>query len=636
MTGSAPNEEGLRALGRTIDDDTTTRRRRRRGPAHARRSGAPSSGEPGAGEEAAAGAGGGAEPGAGAGGGSEAGVGAGDGSEAADGGGDAAAGRGGDGPGQSPTPQRRKRRWVKRTLLISLAVIVLAVGAGAGYAWYINHKIHRIIVGGLTPAALTGKLANTENILMVGSTTRCGLKKQTAAYGLCTEGVTGVNSDVVMVLHLNATTGAVSILSIPRDLFIPNARTTTGAYKIDAALAQGPTQLVASIEEDFGIPIQHYVELTFDSFAAVVTNLGGITMTFPDELFDRYSGLHVLSIGCHHLDGVQALQVVRARHLQYWVSGYPKTYPYTWPEEAQSDLARIVRDHEFLRVLATKVANRGLGNPTSDLSLIDALAPHLTVDSGFSATDMVNLVLRFHSVGIDKAPATTIPVDVATFGTYVYEGESMGDVEFPAEPADHSTIDAFLGLTAGDNTMTGKPLPDAGTVTVSVLNGTGTTGQATQTATALKTLGFHTVGTGNATSVGSYRETTVSYAHRTRADVAAAQLVADSLSGQVILRYGATADGAEVTVTTGTNFRVDAALPGYRAPTPSTTTSTTASSAGVSTTTSSPATTTTPASTASQPSAVTGFAPTTSASNGLSSYDPRACAAGVVGNDGNW
>ncbi len=563
MSGSAPNEEGLRALGSTIDEHTSRRRAR-----HARRD------------------------------------------------------------GEQP-PGRRKRRWVKRTALITLAVVVVLVAAGAGYAWYLNHKIHRVAVAGLIPGSTSGKDANTENILMVGSTTRCGLKKQTPAYGLCTQGVTGVNGDVIMILHLVPATRSVSILSLPRDLFIPNAR-STGAYKIDAALAQGPTQLVNAIEEDFAIPIQHYVELNFDSFASVVTQLGGVTMTFPDEVFDRYSGLRVLSTGCHHLNGVQALQVVRARHLQYWVSGYPKTYPYTWPQEPESDLARITRDHEFLRVLAAKMAKHGLGNPLSDISLVDALAPQLTVDNGFNASDMAHLVLTFHSVNVNDAPETTLPVMVDTFGTYTYKGGAFGDVEFPSNPVDHSTVDTFLGLTTGDNTMTGKPLPAAGTVTVSVLDGTGVPGQATQTAAALKKLGFDTVGTGSTTPVGQYAETTVSYSKRTPADIAAAQLVADSLSGAVILDYGPTADGAQVTVTTGTDFSVDSSLPGKSAPKPppkatvpkgTPTTNVTYGATAVA---------------AKKGSPTSGFTAAFPAITPLTSYDPRACPPGVKGNPGNW
>ena len=98
---------------------------------------------------------------------------------------------------------------------------------------------------------------------------------------------------------------------------------------------------MAAIQDDFGIPIQHYVELNFDSFANVVTALGGITMYFPEPVYDAYSGLDVRTTGCRHLDGVEALQVVRARHLQYRPPGNTSTTPSTWPQENQSDLARI-------------------------------------------------------------------------------------------------------------------------------------------------------------------------------------------------------------------------------------------------------------------------------------------------------
>ena len=185
---------------------------------------------------------------------------------------------------------RRKRTAVKVTA-IALTVLVLLVGGVAGYGYYLYSKIHRINVRGLTAAPTTGKDAGTENILMVGSTDRCALTVQYTAYGLCSQGVNGVNSDVVMILHLNSATHSVSILSIPRDLFVPNAR-KDGANKIDAALYQGPEQLVAAIQDDFGIPIQDYVELNFNTFANVVNALGGVNMYFPEPVYDSYSDLN--------------------------------------------------------------------------------------------------------------------------------------------------------------------------------------------------------------------------------------------------------------------------------------------------------------------------------------------------------
>ena len=50
--------------------------------------------------------------------------------------------------------------------------------------------------------------------------------------------------------------------------------------------------------------------------------------------------------------------MVRARHLQYKAPG-SRHDPSYWPLETQSDLARIRRDHEFLRVLAAAASRTG-------------------------------------------------------------------------------------------------------------------------------------------------------------------------------------------------------------------------------------------------------------------------------------
>jgi LCP family protein required for cell wall assembly len=503
-------------------------------------------------------------------------------------------------------PKRRRRlAW---TFGIIGLVIVLGAGAALGYAWYLNHEIHRIDVKGLTDAPSDGLEQNTENILMVGSTSRCALKTQYIGYGICSEGVNGVNSDVVMILHLNATKGTVSILSIPRDLFIPNAR-KEGANKIDAALYEGPTQLVSAIQDDFGIPIQHYVELNFDSFANVVNALGGINMYFPEPVYDAYSGLDIQTTGCIHLDGFHALQVVRARHLQYKPPGITTDDPAYWPQEAQSDLARIRRDHEFLRVLATAVAKRGLSNPLTDQSLISGLVGQLVVDNGFSASNMINLVLTFHGVNISKSPQLTVPVSVDQFGDYIYQGGDYGDIEFPSQPQDQSVVNQFLALPNTINSMTGKPLPASSTVTVSVLNGTGVTDQAADTAASLQALGFHIMGTGDTPSVGQEAETVVYYNSKAANVVAAAQAVERSMTGAVIMGRGPVSDGAEVTVVTGTDFAVNAPKA-----------SSTSTTSGVGAPTTSPTTTTTTSSNGD-------FAPPSPAVEALEPWDPRSCTA---------
>ncbi len=506
-------------------------------------------------------------------------------------------------------PKRFKK--TKRVLLALVILIVAGVGSVAGYGYYLNHELHRLDVKGLIDSPTTGADAGTENILMVGSTDRCALTVQNPAYGLCSQGVNGVNSDVIMILHLDPNKHTVSILSIPRDLFVPNAR-TTGANKIDAALYQGPSQLVAAINEDFGIPIQHYVVLNFDTFANVVNALGGVKMYFPMPVFDAYSGLNQQTTGCVALDGLHALQVVRARHLQYQGPGVTTSNPNYWPFENSSDLARIRRDHEFLRVLATAVAKNGLSNPITDTQLVNGVASQLSVDSKFSISDMINLVLNFHGVNAGSAPQYTLPVQVSQTGDYTYKGGSYGSIEFPAAAQDQQVIQQFLGINTTTDSMHGGKLPAPSSVTVSVMNGSGTTNQATTTSAALGALGFTMTGLGDSTPVGAEAETVVYYAQMTPGAEAAAQLVASSISGAVIMAFDPTqvTPGSQVTVVTGTQFSVNP---------PAASGSATTVGGGASTTSQAPTTTSTTSSGA--------FQPPSAAVTPLQPWDPRSCTA---------
>jgi LCP family protein required for cell wall assembly len=448
----------------------------------------------------------------------------------------------------------RRRQRVKRAILIIGIVLFVLLGSLFGYLWFLNSEINRVKVKGLGASPTAGVTKDTENILMVGSTDRCALKQQNPAFGLCSQGVNGINSDVVMILHLDGPGHRLSILSIPRDTFIPNAR-TTGANKIDSALYQGPSQLVSAIQSDFGIPINHYVELNFDTFAGVVDALGGLRMYFPMPVYDAFSQLKVLAPGCQTLNGFQALAVVRARHLQYKPPGVTSTDPSTWPQDPESDLSRIRRDHEFLRVLGSAVAKRGLGNPLTDREIVASVAPNLQVDSGLGAGDMVSLVLRYHSVDPIAAPQLTIPVTVNNSPSYSYQGTDYGSVEFPSQPADQQTVDQFLGEKPFTDSMTGKPLPAPASVNVAVMSGTGVASQAATTAAQLQVLGFHISSTGVGKYQGSPSETVVTYSGP--ASEAQAQAVAQRLSGSVVLAQGPTPPGAEVSVTTGSNFSVN-------------------------------------------------------------------------------
>jgi LCP family protein required for cell wall assembly len=455
-------------------------------------------------------------------------------------------------------PRSRRRKWAARLGITVGIVAVLLVGAVVGDYYYLGSLVNRQSVKHLQSSG-----ASIENILLIGSTTRCGLKTQNLAYGLCSQGVTGVNSDIDMVVHLNTATRTASLLSIPRDLFVPNAR-IAGANKIDAALYEGPSQLVEAIEEDFGIPINHYVELNFDTFAGVVNALGGVRMYFPVPVFDAESGLNISHAGCLLLDGYHALQVVRARHLQIQPNA-SNTVKSTWPQEGLSDLARIRRTHEFLRVLAAKVAARGLGDPLTDQSIATSVLPDLTVDTGFSESTMVSLASKFSHTNITNVAQETFPViGLNAPNGYQYKGYSYGSIVFPVQPTGYSLIDQLFGVSISMSPFTGRALPAVSTFKISVENASGIANQAQSVAAGLAAKGYHIAAVGDRVPTGPLTETVVWYggvAPPANADwknpgLEAAQSVMSQLEGPAIMGYNPAlvTPGALVTVQTGTGL----------------------------------------------------------------------------------
>jgi LCP family protein required for cell wall assembly len=127
-------------------------------------------------------------------------------------------------------------------------------------------------------------------------------------------------------------------MSIPRDTYVHipgNVPYVSGMNRINAAFNSGPNLLVQTIQDDFGIPINHYVEVNFEGFSNVVNALGGIYLKFKYPVKDKNSGLKILTTGCQLLNGTQALALVRSRDEFYEPS------PGVWDYDGMGDWSRM-------------------------------------------------------------------------------------------------------------------------------------------------------------------------------------------------------------------------------------------------------------------------------------------------------
>jgi LCP family protein required for cell wall assembly len=137
------------------------------------------------------------------------------------------------------------------------------------------------------------------------------------------------------------------MLSIPRDLwvYIPTygwGRINTAqriGYRTKYPDGKGPGLLMRTVEENLGIPIDHWVRVGYEGFARVVDELGGVEMVVPCRVNLRYQPPTsdteqemILEAGVHHMDGPTALRYVRTRR---------------WG----SDFERAKRQQQFIRAV---------------------------------------------------------------------------------------------------------------------------------------------------------------------------------------------------------------------------------------------------------------------------------------------
>jgi polyisoprenyl-teichoic acid--peptidoglycan teichoic acid transferase len=166
---------------------------------------------------------------------------------------------------------------------------------------------------------------------------------------------TKFNSDHILtqsmiIVRFNPSSKRVTMLSIPRDLWVPLS--TGGIGKIDGAYSYGgASSAIATVENNFGVHIDAYIWIGLAGLVNVIDQIGGIDVVTAAPVFDdfyphdigpgdpyQYLRVAVLA-GPQHLDGTHALQYVRSRH-----------------NDLQSDFGRSARQQIVLLALRAKAA----------------------------------------------------------------------------------------------------------------------------------------------------------------------------------------------------------------------------------------------------------------------------------------
>ncbi|MET8659862.1 LCP family protein [Streptomyces griseus] len=291
---------------------------------------------------------------------------------------------------------------------VATALSVLVLGAGG-----IGHAVVTSLEGGIGRVDPFKDMKNRPqgghgtNLLLVGTDGRDTITEaERKKYRL--GGAPCHCTDTIMLVHLSADRQRASVVSLPRDSYAEmpaHTDRTTGKHheshpvKLNAAYAEGgPTLTVRTVENMTKVKIDHYLEVDFTSFMKTVDAVGGVKICTARPMKDSYTGLN-LPAGSHELDGGQALQYVRSRHV-----------------DVGSDLGRMERQQKFLAALIKQVTSSGvLLNPVKFQQVSASALGSVRADEGFGTEQMLALGKAMKGFGPASSEFASVPVGNPSF-----------------------------------------------------------------------------------------------------------------------------------------------------------------------------------------------------------------------------
>jgi LCP family protein required for cell wall assembly len=392
----------------------------------------------------------------------------------------------GSGPPQKPPRRGRRRRhrmprWARYTLMV-LGLLVLIVLAAGGYElWYLNNiynKVTRLHGNDKKASKYLAREIPTSSqpitALMIGSDHR-------------TDGATGKNglSDTLMLARLDPKHQVISLLSIPRDLWVPSL----GA-KINSVYSNGGDKAsLQAVEGVTGLKPNYLINVDFAGFQRLVDTLGGIYVNVdqyyynPPEL-SQYTGFSAIDIkpGYQKLKGADALAFSRYRH-------------------TDDDFHRQARQQMFLRAFQSRASDRFHGISVTDIpfinDLLGAISDSVTIVGPNQKAPSPQTLLSFAATAY-KARAHVVSIHLDWTPYNAPDGEAALEVTNMSDAISQwrhpwrleNAVSTIPGGHRKHTKPPWKPAVDPAGVHVAVLNGNGVKGAAGKTVRGLAAWGY--------------------------------------------------------------------------------------------------------------------------------------------------
>ena len=285
-------------------------------------------------------------------------------------------------------------------------------------------------------------------------------------------------SDTLMLVRANPKNDTISMLSFPRDLqaeiVCPGKPTYT--TKINAAYANcGARGTLDTVRKLTGVPVNYLITVNFRGFRQLVDKLGGIWMDVDRRYLNTQggpSGYATINLqpGYQKLGGYQALDFVRFRH-------------------TDSDLYRNARQQLFVRSLKDQV--RTNFSLTKLPKLIRVLTSNIEVAQGGGNNVSATTVLSYAVLAYSLPPGHVFQSRIEGLEGFADLTTSRDNISSAVRQWANPDVDSPKKATAvalGEKIKAKAPPPKDTTVTV--LNGNGVTGSASNASYLLGQRGY--------------------------------------------------------------------------------------------------------------------------------------------------
>jgi LCP family protein required for cell wall assembly len=389
---------------------------------------------------------------------------------------------------QPPPPQRGIAAQIGRFFLwLGVTVLMLVCGLVGGFYLWAHESAAALQAHSLDAKRAQARLDEVPDAkhaavaLVIGYDHRAG------------DGNAPSRSDTMMLIRADPVTKTLSLLSFPRDLIVPlycpgkdgGTAVASGSGRINSAYSFcGSSGALETVRHLTGLPVNYLISVNFAGFIAVVNKLGGVWMDIDRRYYNKNVGTAAtnfadidLQPGYQQLTGRQALDFVRYRH-------------------TDSDLYRLARQQQFVAAARQRVAS-SIG-PASLVRIVNTIAHHRYVEIGVGGGGDFNLgtVYSYAKFALDLPHGHVFQVKIGGLSGYSELTTDETNIQDAVQSFLNPDVEASTTATEvalGRKLRARKRTIPPKQVTLTVLNGNGRAGSASNASYLLGQKGYTTV-----------------------------------------------------------------------------------------------------------------------------------------------